>query len=171
MRKCIAIIALLATATLTFAQKAGDKISFSSQDLSGAAVTDSLFAKNKLTMVNVWGTFCGPCIREMPDLAELNKEYKDKGFEIVGIPIDIVDRTGNILPRTKASGESIIAQTGANYTHIVPNKAMLSGFLKYIQVVPTTLFVDSEGTLVDTVYLGSRSKKDWQKIIDNLLKK
>ena len=171
MKKLLTIIALLALSTLTFAQKAGDKITFSSKNLNGTEVTSEMFSKNKLTIINIWGTFCPPCIREMPDLAKLNATNKAKGVEVVGIPIDIVDRTGNILPRTKADGDAIIKQTGANYTHIVPNKELLNGLLKNIQAVPATFFVDNEGKILGQMYLGARSQKDWQKIIDELLEK
>ena len=170
MKKFFAILALLCAASLSFAQKAGEKIQIDSKDLSGAPFTSAHFAQNKLTMLNIWGTFCPPCIREMPDLAKMNEANKARGVEVVGIPIDIVDRTGNILPRTKADGEAIIERTGAHYTHVVPTKAMMAGFLRNIQAVPATIFVDKDGKQVGNMYVGSRSQKDWQKIIDELLK-
>ena len=172
MKKIMTIFALTCAMVLSFAQNAGEKVTFTSKDLNGAEVTDSIFAKNKITMINIWGTFCPPCIKEMPDLAELNKVNKDKGVEVVGIPIDIVDQWGNVNARTKADGDEIIAKTGANYTHIVPTKDMMStGILRNIQAVPATIFVDSEGKQIGKMYLGARSQKDWQKIIDSLLKK
>lgn len=170
MKKLLAITMLLAVATLTFAQKAGDKITFSATDLNGSPVTSEIFAKNKITMLNIWGTFCPPCIREMPDLTKLNEANKAKGVEVAGIVIDILDRKGNVDPRIKNAADAIIKQTGANYTHIVPNPAMLSGFLRNIQAVPATIFVDSNGVQLGEMYLGARSQKDWQKIIDGLLK-
>lgn len=171
MKKILTIFALLCAATFSFAQKAGDKVTFSSKDMKGTAVSSEIFAKNKITMLNIWGTFCPPCIKEMPDLAKLNEANKSKGVEVVGIPIDIVDRMGNILPHPKADGDEIIVKTGANYTHVVPSKDMMSGLLRNIQAVPATIFVDKEGKIIGQVYLGARSQKDWQKIIDDLLAK
>ena len=171
MKKLFAIVTVIALAAATFAQKAGDKVSFSSKDMAGNAVTSDIFAKNKLTMVNIWGTFCPPCIREMPVLAKLNSANKSKGVEVVGIPIDIVDEEGNVVPYTKADGDAIIKQTGADYTHVVPTKDMLDGVLRNIQAVPATIFVDKNGKIVGQMYLGARSQKDWQKIIDDLLSK
>ena len=171
MKKFFAIITLLALTSLSFAQKAGDKITFTATDMNGATITSDIFAKNKVTMLNIWGTFCGPCIREMPDLAKLNEANKAKGVEVVGIVIDILDRKGNVDARIKSTGEAIISQTGANYTHIIPNMTMMTGLLKNIQAVPTTIFVDSNGRQIGEAYLGSRSQKDWQKIIDEILKK
>ncbi len=171
MKKILTIIAFFALTAFSFAQNAGDKITFTAKDLNGKSVSSSIFGKNKVTMVNIWGTFCGPCIREMPDLAKLNEANKSKGVEVVGIVIDILDRKGNVDSRVKSSGEAIIKQTGANYTHIVPTKEMFYGFLKDVQAVPTTIFVDSTGKQIGQAYLGSRSEKEWQKIIDEILKK
>ena len=53
MKKLFTVIALLTLSTLLFAQKAGDKISFTATDFKGNPVTSEIFAKNKLTMVNV----------------------------------------------------------------------------------------------------------------------
>jgi len=171
MKKNLIVIIMLTAAAFTFAQKAGDKITFTATDINGAPVTSEIFAKNKVTMLNIWGTFCGPCIREMPDLAKLDEANKANGVEVVGIVIDILDRKGNVDPRVKSSGEAIIKQTGADYTHIIPSKEMFSGVLKNVQAVPTTIFVDSNGKQIGEAYLGSRSQKDWQKIIDQILKK
>ncbi len=171
MKKIFFMIFLLCTVSFSFAQKAGDKISFSSKDLNGAVVSDSLFAKNRLTMINIWGTFCPPCIREMPDLAKLNNANKEKNVEVVGIVIDLTDQKGRVIAKQKKDAETIISMTGADYTHIVPNPEMLSGFLRNVQVVPTTFFVDQNGKMVGKMYLGAKSQKEWQKIIDDLLSK
>lgn len=170
MKKSFVVFAMLLVATFVFAQKAGDKIEFDTKDMGGNSVTSAIFADSKLTMINIWGTFCGPCIREMPDLGKLNEANKSRGMQIIGIPIDIVDWNGREQPRTKANGEAIIKRTGANYMHLVPTKEMLNGFLRNVQAVPMTFFVDSTGKIVGDVYMGSRSQKDWQKIIDSLLK-
>lgn len=170
MKKVFALLTVIAIFSVLFAQKAGKKIAFDSVDLNGSAVTDSLFKENKITMINIWGTFCPPCIREMPDLAKLNQANKGKGVQVVGIPIDIIDEMGNISPKERAAADEIINATGAHYTHLVPNYGMFSTFLRNIQAVPATIFVDSKGNQVGQMYLGARSQQDWQKIIDKLLK-
>ena len=43
--------------------------------LDGSALPEDLLAKNGVTMVNVWATFCNPCLAEMPHLEELNNEF------------------------------------------------------------------------------------------------
>ena len=174
MKKFLITIILLALTTFLNAQnktsETGTKITFTANDISGKEVTSEIFGKNKVTMLNIWGTFCGPCIREMPDLAKLNEANKTNRVEVVGIIIDILDRKGNVDPRIKTYAQTIIKKTGANYTHILPSKEMMTGLLRNIQVVPTTIFVDSNGKQIGEPYFGSRSQEDWQKIIDELLK-
>ena len=58
---------------------------FESETLDGEKVTEEIFQQADLTMVNIWATFCGPCIQEMPDLAQLSEEYQDKGVQIIGL--------------------------------------------------------------------------------------
>lgn len=171
MKKLLIFLALFYTAALGFSQKAGDKISFSTKDLNGNEITSEIFSNNKITMVNIWGTFCPPCIREMPGLAKLNEENKVRGVEVVGIVIDLIDPYGRILPQQQKDAYAIIEATGANYTHIVPDRDMLTGLLRNIQAVPATFFVDKNGKIIGKMYLGARSQNDWQKIIDGLLTK
>lgn len=65
--------------------------SFTAQDLDGNQVDETIFEDAELTMINVWGTFCTPCLEEMPDLAELNREYQEKGVQIIGICSDTIN--------------------------------------------------------------------------------
>ncbi|MCA9042407.1 MAG: TlpA family protein disulfide reductase, partial [Planctomycetaceae bacterium] len=44
--------------------------------------------QGKVVLVDFWGTFCGPCIRQFPQMKETYAEFKDKGFEIIGISAD-----------------------------------------------------------------------------------
>ncbi len=167
MRKYFLI--LLFFVALSLSAQPGDKIVFSSVDLEGKPVSDAIFADAAVTMINIWGTFCPPCIREMPDLGKLSAMYEGKGFQIVGIPIDIIDRNGKLLAGPRQDADSIIYATKASYRHIVPAPDMYAGVLRGIQAVPTTIFVDAEGHQIGSEYLGARSLKGWQKIIDSLL--
>ena len=142
---------------------------FSAKDLDGNEVTQEIFASNKLTMVNIWATFCGPCINEMPDLGELAAEYADKGVGIVGIPLDVTDEKGNIDSYLYNEAVDIVATTKAAYTHIVPVESMFVRKLASVTAVPETIFVDSQGNQVGDCYYGARSKAQWTEIIEELL--
>lgn len=149
-------------------QTAGILSSFSTTDLDGNSVDQSVFADHKLTMVNIWATFCGPCISEMPELGTLASEYADKGLQIVGLVSDVADSDGNLDEKQLSLARDIVAETGANYTHIVPGEG-LNGLLSQVSGVPTTLFVDSEGKQVGKAYLGSNDLDGWKAVADELL--
>ena len=139
---------------------------FKTKTLDGEEVDQDIFAKADLTMVNIWGTFCGPCIREMPELGELSREYADKGFQMVGIISDVSQ------PEDDTALE-IVKKTEADYTHLViPKDAnMQYRILKNAQVVPTTIFLDKDGNQVGDTYPGAKSKKQWTAVIDEMLEK
>ena len=174
MKKVLITLALLVLTVFLTAQNrnlnTAAKITFTANDINGKNITNEIFENNKVTMLNIWGTFCGPCIREMPDLAKLSEANKNNEVEVVGIIIDILDRKGNVDSRIKSDAQTIIKKTGASYTHIIPSIEMMTGLLRNVQVVPTTIFVDSNGKQIGDAFFGSRSQKDWQKIIDDLLK-
>ncbi len=141
---------------------------FSATDISGDAVDESVLLDYDLTMVNVWATFCSPCIREMPDLGELAAEYSEKGVQIVGIISDVLNSDGTISQSQVDTAKDIVSKTKADYIHILPSHDLF-GLLSQISSVPTTFFVDKNGNQAGSAYLGSKSKADWQKIIDETL--
>lgn len=142
---------------------------FTAKDLDGNTVTQDIFAQNKITMVNIWATFCGPCINEMPDLGELAAEYADKGVGVVGIPVDITDRIGAVDETLFNEAVDIVDKTKADYTHIVPTGEMFEKKLNDVFSVPETIFVDSEGNQIGEPYIGARTKSQWEAIINDLL--
>ena len=125
-------------------------------------------AGNKVTMINFWGTFCGPCINEMPYLAELEKKYRDKGFEIVGVTTDATDYDkGGLMPDVLKDADDIVAETGVEYPICYASLDLVQ--YTQLQAVPTTLFVDERGNLMTDPMVGSRSMEDWESIIKDLL--
>lgn len=141
---------------------------FTAQDLQGNGVNQEILKGKKLTMVNVWATFCGPCINEMPDLGALAQEYADKGVQIVGLLSDANASDGSVSASQVELAQEIVDATGANYLHIIPGTDMM-GLLYQITSVPTTFFVDETGKQVGTAYVGAKSKDAWATIIDQML--
>lgn len=60
---------------------------FTRKDLSGNEVSPAKY-KGKVFLIDFWATWCPPCVREMPGLKKYYAEFKDKGFEIIGISVD-----------------------------------------------------------------------------------
>lgn len=142
---------------------------FRTVDLSKEEHTQELFAEHQLTMINVWGTFCSPCLQEMPDLGEISKEYEESGFQIVGIVVDVLNGDGSLNPDQVDKALQIVGDTQASYVHLIPSEHLTNGLLYNVQYIPYTFFVDATGAVVGEEYVGIRSKSQWIDIIEDLL--
>lgn len=142
---------------------------FTAQTLDGKTVDESIYKNAKLTVVNVWGTFCSPCINEMPHLGELAKEYDGKGVQILGIVSDAYDGDLKVSASVVADAKEIVSSTKASYTHIIPDLELYRQLLSNIAAFPTTFFVDSEGNYVGKAVVGALDKDGWTKQIDEKL--
>lgn len=134
---------------------------FEAEDLDGNAVDESIFENAEVTMINIWGTFCGPCINEMPYLGELSGEWSGK-VQIIGVCSDIADSSGNAAEAGISEAKDIVEQTGASYVHLAPNPEMMQGYLQYVMAVPTTLFVDQDGNQIGKIVMGAKDKEGWE---------
>lgn len=138
--------------------------SFTAVDIDGNTVTESVFANAKVTMLNVWATFCGPCLNEMPDLGALSKEYADRGVQIIGLVSDVGNSDKDV-----ESVRALVEKTGANYTHLLPSEDLNNLLLNNMMYVPTTLFFDANGRQIGEAIVGSMEKAQWASRFDQLL--
>ena len=149
---------------------ATDLSNLQTMDIDGKEFSGKNFSDYDLTMVNVFATWCSPCVQEIPDLAEIQKEMKDQGVNIVGVVTDTVDQTGEnqeALEKAKLIRE----RSKAEYPFLIPDKSNFNGRLSGIQAFPETFFVDKKGQIVGETYSGSRNKKAWIEIIEKELAK
>ena len=149
---------------------ATDLSNLQTMDIDGKEFSGKNFSDYDLTMVNVFATWCSPCVQEIPDLAEIQKEMKDKGVNIVGVVTDTVDQTGEnqeALEKAKLIRE----RSKAEYPFLIPDKSNFNGRLSGIQAFPETFFVDKKGQIVGETYSGSHNKKAWLEIIEKELAK
>ena len=149
-------------------EAAGLLSSFSTTDLEGNAGDQSILEDYDLTMVNVWATYCTPCLQEMPDLGELASEYEDKGVQILGLVSDVLNSDGTISDSQVETAQEIVEETGASYQHLLPSADLL-GLLSQIYGVPTTFFVDSAGNQVGYAYVTAMEREQFVEIIDAAL--
>ena len=141
---------------------------FTAEDFDGNKVDSSVFKGCNVTMINVWATWCKPCRDELPALGELHGQYGGKGFQVIGIAYDAADLNYNKKQSAYAAALKIVEDTGAGYRHLIPSKSMKE-FLDGIKSVHVTVFVDGDGYQLGKAYVGTKSKKEWKKIIDNML--
>ena len=118
---------------------------FSAWDLYGNAVTESTIGEKQVFFVHLWGTWCAPCIQEMPDLAELAKSYGDRvGF--LGLVDDFSNTSGAIRIIESADMPDSFIMIDAEEPSVRPILELVTtGY------VPTTVFIykgDAYGPLV-----------------------
>lgn len=129
----------------------GSKIpAFIAKDLDGNTVTESIFGDKDLTVVNIWGTFCGPCVREMPELGAWAKDMPDN-VQLIGLVIDIA---GDEDTEHHDLAVSIMQNAEADFTQIIANQDF-ADILKDVYGVPTTMFVDKDGNIVGDSIIGA----------------
>ena len=136
---------------------------FSTTDLDGNAVDSSILSEAKLTVLNVWATYCTPCVNEMPDLETLSQNYKDKGVQVVGLVADVFDDE-----EKKTEAKEILSATGVTYVNLLPDTVLDDSLLYDITGTPTTLFLDSEGKILKIVE-GTRDLDALTEMVDELL--
>lgn len=121
---------------------------FTAKTIDGTTVTNEIFAEKKITLVNIWGTFCPPCIAEMPELGEMARSLPADA-QIIGL---VCDASGNSVQIQRA--QEITRRAGADFVNIVPD-AQLIKFMEGVEAVPTTIFVNSKGEVVGKAIIGA----------------
>lgn len=133
--------------------------------LDGTPVTENVFSGARVVMVNVWATFCGPCINEMPELGKLAAEYAPEDLKIIGLVGDVTNKS------TLARALAIVESTGADYLHLLPTQYSGPRFLESLLYYPSTWFLDADGNLLsEEPVIGSNDFNGWKTVIDTYLK-
>lgn len=122
---------------------------FETTDTKGNKVTEKIFADKDITMVNVWGTFCGPCINEMPELQKIYESLPDNA-NLIGIVADVPEGMKDGVDNANYIEE----QTGVKYTNLTLSDS-LGGFARRFYAVPATIFVDKDGNIIGDLVMGA----------------
>lgn len=145
---------------------------FETKDVNGKTYTEDVFKDYDLTLVNVFATWCSPCVEEMPELEALRKEYADKGIKlgIVGVVMD-TKTTSGVDEGAVERAQALAKNSGANFPFLMPDDGEMNGRLTGIQAYPETFFVDKDGNIVSEAYVGARTQEDWSEIVKAELEK
>ena len=132
-----------------YSEQIGQKISFHTTDLDGRPVSsEELFVQNEVTMLNFWGTWCGHCVRELPELERINGNLQSMGCGVVGVLTDGQD------PDDLADAKEMLQDAGVTYPVInIPEGG--DGIFD-LGSLPITYFVNRNGELVGVPVKGAQ---------------
>lgn len=122
--------------------KAGDRaVDFKMPDINGEMVGLSDF-QGKYVLLDFWGSGCGPCRLESPNLLRNYKEYRDRGFEIISITFD----------RDREAWEKAVKKDGMIWTTLFDSKGSDGDVIMTYNVffMPTYFLIDPEGIIIDS---------------------
>lgn len=116
--------------------------------------------RGKIIILDFWATWCGPCIRSIPTLIEVSREYKDSGVELVLVNCEEPEaRVRPFLERLKSIPTVVLDSDGS------------VGKQYNVAAIPQTVLIDRDGGIVE-VFIGASDENEQllRKKIDELLK-
>ncbi|MDF1547987.1 MAG: TlpA disulfide reductase family protein [Bacteroidales bacterium] len=130
---------------------------FTLNDTTGNPVTMSSF-KGKYLLIDFWAAWCGPCRRENPNNVKLYADYKDKGFEILGVSFD----------KKREAWVKAINDDGLTWPQVSDLKYWKSeaGKLYGVSAIPHTVLLDKDGIIIAKNLRGDELRTKVSELID-----
>jgi len=100
---------------------------------------------DKLRLINIWATWCGPCVEEYPSFIEMYRMYKSRDFEFVSVSADDPDKYEKVLKFLKSKNSAV-----KNYLFGVDNKYKLIEAIdpNWQGALPYTILVEPGGKII-----------------------
>ncbi|MGZ5011448.1 MAG: TlpA family protein disulfide reductase [Methylobacter sp.] len=133
---------------------------FNLSDLSGQPHNISEW-RGRILVLNFWATWCPPCLKEIPDFIDLQKQYADKDVQFIGIALEDKEAVAKYAATTHINYPILLGgDNGITLAHQLGNS---------VDTVPYTLIVDRQGQIIYR-HPGELSKEQLLEIIAPLLK-
>jgi thiol-disulfide isomerase/thioredoxin len=149
------------TITSVGTPESGKAVDFKWQE-NGKEISFAELTKNKVVLINFWGTWCPPCRMEIPDLVKLHNELKDKDFVMIGIALE--RNPSSALQKVTGFAK---AQKMSYYLFIPQSNDIISAY-GGINAVPTTFIIDKNGKIAETI-VGMRNFNTFLEAVKRVL--
>lgn len=171
-----ALLAVLALATSPAAMAGGpyvegSRLTFSLPDLDGMRVyDDDARFQGKVVLVDIWGSWCPPCLSEIPTLVEMEHRYRDRGLVVVGIGFERMDT----VSKRRAIMRSTRDRYGIDYLLLdggqIRDVAEALPTIRNISGLPVQVLVARDGTVVEAWASAGQSKR-WERKLEARIRK
>ena len=143
-------------------QLSKDTLSFRTMTLDNEEVSQNVFSDYDLTIVHVWGTFCGPCIAEMGEYGDLYRDLPEN-VNLVGIICDVYDG----IDTNVKEAHSILRNADAEFMNLRTSDSVFE-VIETFQYVPSSFFVDREGHVVGKMMDGAGIEDTKERLNTNI---
>ncbi len=133
-------------------------IDFTMNDVNGNPIALSNFIGEKYILLDFWAAWCGPCRRENPNIVAIYNDYKDKGFDVVGISLD----------RKKEDWLKAIEDDKLSWNHLSDLAFWKNAAAKLYGVnsIPHSILLDAEGVIIAKNLKGEALRNKIAELLD-----
>ena len=115
---------------------------FSFTDFDGKPRKLSDF-RGKHVLIDIWGSWCGPCVADVPMMKEAYERFRDRGFEIVGLDFEMGKTADKVRPFLEEKGVRWVNGTPESVKELVHDRLRVTAF-------PTLILLDPQGIVIQT---------------------
>ena len=145
----------------TYLETSGKIMAFETVDLEGNPVSsEELFGSHKITIVNVWASWCMPCIGELPELEKMNARIGDLDCAVVGVLLDGDEE------EALREAKDILKKKGVTYTNLLPPENFGEFFAG--GAIPATYFVNRDGEILGDEIRGAYIEQYEKRLMEYL---
>ena len=153
----LALLTSAALATQLSPATEGEEVSDFEVTLSDGSTFRLSDQRGKAVLVNLWATWCPPCVAEMPDLQKLSEDYADS---LVVLGVNISD--------SAEDAAAFMEENGYTYPLYVDADYMRSTFIFPTQAIPLTVVIDPNG-VATAIHMGLGTYEQFQEYVDAAL--
>ena len=146
-----------------YSELIGLKLDFVTTDHHGNHVLAAeLFAQHEITVLNLWASWCPPCIQELPALQAMSTRLAEKDCAIVGLLVE------GDNPSELSEADHVLGLYGIDYLNLIPPENWEAHPLHVINTIPATLFVNRDGVILTAPFLGPQTEK-YEETVNQIL--
>jgi peroxiredoxin len=130
---------------------------FSLPNAQGKTVSLSDYAgKGNYVLLDFWASWCAPCLQEIPAIADIYKQYKNKNFEIIGLSLDDDQKAWlNCIKKLKMEWPQLSDAEGDN----------AASYIYHVSAIPHTILIDPKGIIIAKDLRGKELKEKLEEVL------